>query len=283
MAEKSPAAEIDTPNGASKLGIMLGCQHRAWEPDFLHVARGGLIDRQKTHSGTERPFAPAFHTFVENRIGFAGFDMFPAHRAAWVRRFENFAAPALDLSKARPVSFEDLFDCIDGGLKLHPAAGGYAQRVFLLDHVLQGLDAGFFAHGENQSVPGWKYADGPERNFLFIKTASQISHRRKADGIAEAEVIFFSTYEQRRAGAAELRIAPAHGDMELRFGRQLDIIKKSESEEVGDIDALRGGADGKLYRFIHKETRSVRRPRSVITALRRISPLIYLSFFGGRP
>src|SRR4029078_6169158 len=139
-------------------------------------ARGGIIDRQEAHSGTEGPFAPAFHTFVESGIACAGFNGISAQGAAWIWRFHNFATPALDLAIARTVSFEDLFDSIDGGLKLHPPVGRYAQRVLLLDEIFQRPDPSFSAHGENQSVPGRKYADGPKRNFLLIKAQTQVSH-----------------------------------------------------------------------------------------------------------
>src|SRR6478672_141968 len=251
MTEKSPAAKIDTADGAFKLGIMLRCQHGTGKADFLHVARGGIIDRQKAHARIQRPLAPALYALVEHGIGRAGFDMIPAHGAARIRRFHNFAAPTLDLAKARTVSFKDFFDGVDCGLKLHPAAGRYAQRVSLFDHVFEGLDASFFAHCKNQSIPGRKYADGAQRNFVFIKAAAQVSHRRKPDGIAKTEVILLTSDKDGWAGAAELRIAPAHRDVELGFRRQLNIIKKSEGDKIGDIDTLGSRADGKLDRFLH--------------------------------
>ena len=66
----------------------------------------------------------------------------------------------------------------------------------LLD-VVERVDAGIFAHGEDQTIPGRKYADGAQRNFFLIKAAAEISHRRKTGRVAKAEVAFLFADEER--------------------------------------------------------------------------------------
>ena len=39
--------------------------------------------------------------------------------------------------------------------------------------------------------------------------------------------------------------------IELGLARQFDIIEKSQSDDVGDVDALGGSADGEFNGFVH--------------------------------
>ena len=65
------------------------------------------------------------------------------------------------------------------------------------------------------------------------------------------KVVFLVADQDRRPGAAQLGIAPAHGDVELRLARQLDAVEKRIADDVGDIDALGGCGDGEFDRFVH--------------------------------
>ena len=81
--------------------------------------------------------------------------------------------------------------------------------------VFEGLNPAVLAHGEDQPVPGRKYADGAERDFFLVKAHSEISHSRQSHGVAETEVIFLLVHQESGTGAAQLRLAPAHGDVQL--------------------------------------------------------------------
>src|SRR6266496_6633753 len=158
--------------------------------------------------------------------------------AARRRNFHHFAAPAFDVTKTHTIRFEHFLNGVGGGLQLYPAARRDAQRIFLRLDVLKRFYTGLFAHGEDQAVPGWKDADGAERNLSLVEAATEVGHRRKPDRIAETEIVFLFVDQNRRPRAAQFGVAPAHRHVELRLRRQLDIVEKSKRDDVGDINAL---------------------------------------------
>ena len=215
------------------------------------MVRSGVVDRQKAHAGVERGWAPALDAFVEYGVGFAGLNMVLAHGPARVGRFHDLATPAFDVAIAHAVGFEHFFDSVDRGLQLAAPARRDAQRIFLFFDVFEGFDADVFAHGENQPIPGGKYADSAQRKFFLIEAATKIGHGRQADRIAEAEVAFLFVDEYRRAGTAELGVTPAHANVEFGLARQFYIVEKRQGDDVGDVDALGSCADGEFNGFVH--------------------------------
>ena len=157
----------------------------------------------------------------------------------------------LNVAVAHAVSLEHFFDGVDGGGQFAASAGRDAQGIFLLSYVFERLYADVSAHGENQSIPSGKDADGAQGNFLFIKAAAEIGHRRETDRIAETERVLLSAHENGRAGTAQFGIAPAHGDIELGLARQFRMIEKREADDVGDVDPLRCRCNGELDRLVH--------------------------------
>ena len=122
----------------------------------------------------------------------------------------------------------------------------------MLFDVFEGLNPAVLAHGEDQPIPGWKYTDGAERDFFLVKSDSQISHSRQSYRIAETEVIFLPVHQGCRARAAELRIPPAHGDVQLRLARERDVIEETQTDNVGNVDTLGGRCDREFDRFVHE-------------------------------
>ena len=99
-------------------------------------------------------------------------------RAAGAHGLHYFSAPSFDLTEDHPIDFENFLDDVENGLEFSFSSRRNAERIFLLLDILDGLNAGIFAHGKNQPIPGWEYADGAERNFFLIKAAAQVGHAR---------------------------------------------------------------------------------------------------------
>ncbi len=215
MTKKGPAAKVHGANIPVHLWVVLPCQHGAGKPDLFHFAQNFVVNWQESHTCVERGRAPAFHAFVEDGVGPFKADCVHAFRAAGARSFHDFTAPAFDVGEANAVSSENLFNRVERCLQLPFAASRDAQWILLLFDLSEGLNAAVLAHSEDQPVPGWKHADGAERDFFLVKADSEISHSRQSYRIAETEVIFLLVHQDCRPRAAELRIPPAHGDVQL--------------------------------------------------------------------
>ena len=108
---------------------------------------------------------------------------------------------------------------IDRGLYLSVAAAFWiflvASAPHRVHHFFEQLPAASEHHAAR--LQAHEHADGAQRNLFPVKAASEVSHCREPDGVTEAKIILFFTDQYCRTGAAELRVAPAHGDVELRL------------------------------------------------------------------
>src|ERR1043166_5344936 len=128
------------------------------------------------------------------------------HAVGAARRggLHNFPAPTLDVAKTDAINLEHFFNDVKGGLQFAFSPRGYAQGVFLVFDIRDGVNPGFFAHGENEPIPGRKHADSSQRNSLLVKPTTQIGHSAKAHRITKTKIKLLAAHEKRGPGSSEL-------------------------------------------------------------------------------
>src|ERR1043166_9634195 len=128
------------------------------------------------------------------------------HAVGAARRggLHDCTAPALDVAKTDAINLEHFFNDVKGGLHFAFSPRGYAQGVLPVFDICDGVNPGFFAHGENEPIPGRKHADSSQRNSPFVKPTTQIGHSAEAHRITETKIKLLAADKKRGPGSSEL-------------------------------------------------------------------------------